>query len=160
MKNNDNREIMEKLTPMTDFVLEQSKLKKPKELANYEFNALKLKRQENYANFLKQELNIGMFIPAKKVNGEWVILEEPIDLTEENFEELNPKIIEFEEAAENVLFEGFELKGKYLWNKYKLFMIYDNYNESFANEKNIEWLVNQSVHEFTLTQSAKQKLGL
>jgi hypothetical protein len=87
---------MEKLIPMTDFVLEQGK--KPN---NSDFRERFVVKTLNYANFLKQNLNVSMFAPVKLVDGVWVILEEPrIDISD---------IHEYQSAQSNVLFEGFEV---------------------------------------------------
>ena len=58
---------------MTDFVLEQ----------NHKISTISkscLLSCINYANFLKQQLELWMFIPCKKVDGKWEILEEPKNL--------------------------------------------------------------------------------
>lgn len=147
---------MNKLISMTNFILENY----PKGAPAILFH--------NYAEFLKQILAIWMFVPAKLVDGVWIVLEEP------NINEFKSKpfcesglckayeneVKEHQEAKDRVLFEGFRLEGKYLWHKESLFMISDNYNESFANIKQIEWLLSNSMQEFYLTETAKQQIGL
>ena len=63
---------MEKLKSMTAFVLEQNKQLKNAPDAYGQYCKI-----VNHANFLSQTLNISMFVPAKLVDGEWVVLEEP-----------------------------------------------------------------------------------
>lgn len=63
------------------------------------------------ANFLIQPLTLGMFVPAKLVDGVWVVLEEPKCecKTEYDREGCYEKCYEFVNAKNRVLFEGFEL---------------------------------------------------
>ena len=56
----------------------------------------------NYANFISQQLNIGMFVPAVFKDGEWVVLEEPNRSTH-----TNEYCLEYQKAKDNVLFDGF-----------------------------------------------------
>lgn len=164
---------MEKLISMTDFVLEQSKITKPKELANFEFNVLKLKRQENYANFLKLILELWMFVPAKLVNGEWIVLEEP-DLNKmyhhTRKSDYQQDLKEYQEAKDRVLFEGFEVfksvsalisfslvkngLGRFDWNKEGNFMM------GYSKESTIEDLFNSHYVDLFLTESAKKQIGI
>jgi hypothetical protein len=106
---------MEKLISMTDFVLEVLKSAKPLNMAYFEFNIQKLKRIENFSKFLKQKLELWMFVPCKIVNDVWVVLKEPKN---KNFseEEKMAKIDmqynqEYQEAKDRVLFEGFEVES-------------------------------------------------
>jgi hypothetical protein len=94
---------MKKLIGMVDFVLDQSETSTlDMDLGDWYCKELdKLDIIRDYAKLLKQVPNVGMFIPAKLVDGKWVVLEEKENY-QDNFEE-------FEEAKENVIFKGFEL---------------------------------------------------
>jgi len=73
-----------------------------------------------YANFLNQPLNLGMFVPAIEVNGKWEVLEEPTENEKNEFggafstieeqAELYSKMKKFQQAKDRVLFEGFEVE--------------------------------------------------
>lgn len=140
---------MEKLISMTDFVLEQIKRK-----VSVISHMICI---EEYANLLKQPLTLGMFVPCSLENGMPLNDNGLVDSEGYVLDEIEFK--EYQEAKERVLFEGFELRDRYLWNKDKLFMISDNYNESFSNTKSIEWLLS-TMHEFNLTESAKKQIGI
>ena len=59
---------------MTDFVLEQNeKIKKEKYGIESYYSTMQV--SINYANFLKQPLNLGMFVPCDKIGN---VLEEPL----------------------------------------------------------------------------------
>jgi hypothetical protein len=94
-----------KLISMTDFVLDQfSKLEKTQEI-----NILQFRNNiGNYANFLKQPLTLGMFVPCDD-NGN--VLEKP--------REFKNKFSTFEiyqQARERCLFEGFSVRKMEGWN--------------------------------------------
>lgn len=86
-----------KLISMTDFVLEQ-KEKVNKHAIPYRIESLH--KIENYAKFLKQPLELWMFVPCDK-NGN--VLEEPLHYTEFTRNETN----KYQQAKERCLFEGF-----------------------------------------------------
>jgi hypothetical protein len=97
-----------KLISMTDYVLEQPFSK------DLKLNGLRCfyKKIENYANFLKQPLKLGMFVPTDENGNVW---EEPkqehyTDCNEEqNAKDWIYNLEKFNKAKENVLFEGFEI---------------------------------------------------
>jgi hypothetical protein len=97
---------MKKLIPMTDFVLEQVKRK-----VSIISHMICI---EDYANFLKQPLELWMFVPCDK---EGNVLEEPkSDYKPIAFwnagevdEKTNDLYREYQEAKDRVLFEGFEV---------------------------------------------------
>ena len=60
--------IMKNLISMTDFVISQWSMDLTKK---------QRERIANYANFLKQKLEIWQVVPCKLVDGVWVVLEEP-----------------------------------------------------------------------------------
>ena len=88
---------------MTDFVLEQKKLKI--------MRLAKLHRIEKYANFLKQPLELWMFVPCNE-NGN--VFEEPIyfELWQkygsftQHGEKIVPECIKYQQAKERCLFEN------------------------------------------------------
>ncbi|MEZ4788294.1 MAG: hypothetical protein R2790_10590 [Flavobacterium haoranii] len=84
-----------KLISMTDFVLQQYNEAYSKD----QF----VERVEAYANFLKEPLKLEMFIPCDEYGN---ILEKP-ELIDERY---NLKLIDYEQALENVFFKGFYVK--------------------------------------------------
>jgi len=79
-----------------------------------------IKSTSDYANFLNQPLNISMFVPAKLVDGEWVVLKEPKGVKccsgilkdcycRGDLQFVYEDVQEYQIAKENVIFEGFEL---------------------------------------------------
>lgn len=83
------------LIPMTDFVLERDKRE---EVSRQDFIKCR-----NYANFLKQSLSMGMFIPCD-LDGN--ILEPHIGGMREQDARIHQR---YSEAKDRVIFEGFEL---------------------------------------------------
>ena len=63
-----------KLTSMTSFVLNQKQSKSFNERIFINESLISLEKIRNYANFLKQPLNIGMFVPCDEDGN---VLEEP-----------------------------------------------------------------------------------
>lgn len=157
--------IMGKLISMTDFVLSLNTKKLPKGFDkhisdSFEFSTKCIK----YANFLKQELNIGMFVPAKKVNGVWVVLEEPYN-DGENSQYFLSAMEEYQESKENVLFEVFivsENSGNIIVTNGRNSILFSirNFVKHIESGKRIFNI--ECVHSFdlTLTQSAKNQLDL
>jgi len=132
-----------KLISMIDFVLEQDKEFKPTRT----YRKLIL----NYANFLKQPLELWMFVPCND-NGN--VLEEP-------FEDNLYDIQEYQQAKERCLFANFRMSGKILWIEESLFMISENYNRSFKNYGNIEMILNKYlIKDIELTKTAEKLIGL
>ncbi|HJS00510.1 MAG TPA: hypothetical protein VJ780_06215 [Flavobacterium sp.] len=72
---------------------------------------------KNYANFLKQPLEIWQFVPCKLVDGDWMVLEEPVKYnnwtnydysgTDIGFED-EKLCREYQEAKSRCIFDGFE----------------------------------------------------
>lgn len=90
-----------KLISMTDFVLEQEL---PTYMQNEEFEEAYYKLY-NYANFLKQPLELWMFVPCDE-NGN--VLEQCDDICSCECD----KIKAFRKAKERCLFDGFEIRDK------------------------------------------------
>ena len=74
----------------------------------------------DYAKFLNQPLNIGQFVPAVFDGGKWVVLEEPKDYerylmmeSDDNWIQLfgdwYNKCRQYQQAKDNVIFEGWEM---------------------------------------------------
>jgi len=144
-----------KLISMTDFVLEQE-INTPKAVnfASFttiaDYNKLAYDRIISYANFLKQPLELWMFVPCDEDGN---VLEEPkpenyfpIDKAGDKFTEEDKKgldayyspMMEFEQAKERCLFEGF---------------CFYKYQSTFVNSRNNEF--NYCVFEY-----ADNKLGV
>ena len=89
-----------KLISMTDFVLEQSKLKFTNsgrwDEARW-YNSLK------YANFLKQPLTLGMFVSCDDGN----VLEIPTKENSNNTIDHDTKLMDYNDSKSKVLFNGF-----------------------------------------------------
>lgn len=153
---------MNKLIGMTDFVLERDKRE---EVCREDFIKCR-----NYANFLKQPLELRQFVPCKLINGVWVILEEPkkyknwtnYDYSGTDIGFDDEKLCrEYQQAKEKCLFEGFRADGKYLWLNNLLFMISDDFNESFKKYGNVENLLNNYLtKDLELTKTAIKQLSL
>jgi len=154
---------MKKLISMTDFVLEQEL-----ELRNYfEYdNREALVKIFNYAHFLKQPLELWMFVPCKLVDGVWVVLDaEPCSLgmcAKGNpfYDVYLESKKEYQQAKERCLFDGFEYK--HIKTTYDNYYIINNKNItwlSWNNLKTIESLLNYN-QDLQLTQTAIKQLGL
>lgn len=86
------------LIKMTDFVLKQSK-----RIMNFEITHLESHEEiVDYAKFLKQEFNMGMFIPCNEIGK---ILKEPSLVPSKELEE-------YRKAKEKVLFKNFIKVGE------------------------------------------------
>jgi hypothetical protein len=158
-----------RLTPMTDFVIEYYSHEGYADLQT-------LKLMNNYANFLKKPLTLGMFVP---VDQKGTILKEPKNYTswkslEHNRKKADPNNIgsaSFEEyklyqkAEQKCLFEGFKIA----YNGYSVVRITASYNESielsfnknerlFQKFKDVESLT--FFDEIYLNDTALKKLGL
>jgi hypothetical protein len=86
-----------KLISMTTFVLEQYEISRNP--TSFEEKAFK------YANFLKQPLELWMFIPCDE---EGNVLEEPNEEFELSYWDYSTKSSKYQQAKERCLFEGFE----------------------------------------------------
>lgn len=157
-----------KLIPMTDFVIEYYSHEGYADLQT-------LKLMNNYANFLKKPLTLGMFVP---VDTKGNILKEPRNYTSwkslEHNRKANSNKIEstmFEEyktyqrAEKKCLFEGFKIA----YNGYSVVRITAEYNDSielsfnknektFQNFPDVESLTD--FPEIFLNSNALKKLGL
>jgi len=105
-----------KLISMTDFVLDQNREPKSQNEQSIAFYYCC-----NYAKFIKQPLELWMFVPCKLVDGVWVVLEEPkndyylggrggIDAVK--LLQYEQKLSEYQQAKERCLFEGWNIIDK------------------------------------------------
>lgn len=140
-------ETKKHLIPMTDFVLEQSN-------EAYSMQQF-VNRVESYANFLKQPLQLEMFVPCDDYGN---VLEEPKTTT---IQEANFNIDEIEnwnKAKKKVLFEGFKWDYEDACLKYQLsnggiwfFGLDDLENENIETFGGIE-------NEIELTETAIKQI--
>jgi len=120
-------------------------------------------------NFGKQPLAIYQFVPCKLVDGKWVVLEEPNinDFTffyedEDEGEYVNQEMLseslkDYQEALDNVLFEGFEnseIGYVYLNHEIHGRLMFD---EEIFEDRTIEDLVRYNL---PLTKTALKEIGL
>jgi len=145
---------MKTLTSMTDFVLEQSEILH-KDQKNRNFNLGMLDFATNsikYARFLKQPLAVYQFVPCKLVDGEWVVLEEPCA----GMYGYDHVYKEYQEALDEVLFEGFEVCNRQ--SEFICIVFKDGYLllKNLLKET-IEYLV---PYNLQLTKTALKEIGL
>lgn len=160
-----------KLPSMVEFVRlllneENSRTKPMREVFNY---------LEKFANFLSQQPNISMFVPAVLENGEWRILEEPeMVYTQYGFDNCPEPAYDDEEckqyqtALDNVMFEGFEVKErscndskfKYIENGLIAMFYYNEKTQSFEPNTEYKTLEDLTKYNLTLTATAQKEIGL
>ena len=141
---------MKKLISMTDFVLEQKEtytLDYP-QIMWYQYEITKLNKIRNYANLLKQPLELWMFVPCDD-NGN--IKKEPLKRDYNTVNINNSYFKEYQQAKERCLFEGFVIKDCLLINKKNIIVI------NYLSDKTIEHIVN---NEIELTETAIKQIGL
>lgn len=144
-----------KLIGMTDFVLEMRK-------NNNKDNIRRFWSCENYAQFLKQSLTLGMFIPTDKDGN---VLEEPCSIGVGNDFYLQRAINQYEEAKERVVFEGFSVSSNdtLVFNEDITIEFCINnievHNE-FSQEYNVYIIEDLSNLDLTLTENAIKQIGL
>ena len=153
---------MEKLISMVDFVL----------LQETKLNAYYFRKEKafslvlNYANFLKQSLTLGMFVPCD-LDGN--VLEPVIKMDYTGFEDYGAKypvecyeydLKKYEEAKQRVFFNGFELKYYSLSNKAYLKKKGSGFILPYQGW-NVESILTYS-EKFrpTLTETAKKQIGI
>lgn len=164
---------MEKLISMKDYVLEQSKIGMEVQSISHQHSnrAHRFEKIVKYANFLKKELNIGMFVPAKKVDGVWVVLEEPKIENDHHgsFFKMQTdfhKEKEYEEAKNVVLFKDFSFSRKpfedFDFIKTEKFFVFRKHctMKHWSINFRIKTVEDLVKYNLTFTQSAKQKLIL
>jgi hypothetical protein len=151
---------MEKLILMTDFLLEQVKIlihgKDPANIKKYDY----VLRTTAYARFLKQPLELWMFVPC---DDDGTVLEE------KNFNKVSWELNDYyQQAKERCLFDGFEIiKQNFSGKDYRLVRNKDTYVffydkiknkwEQVNDYKTIESLV---FYNLTITATALKQIGL
>jgi len=140
-----------KLVGMTNFVLEQEKIGLTYLTA--------IEKCINYAKFLKQPLELWMFVPCDEDGN---VLEKPRE-----FKNKFSTFEKYQQAKERCLFEGFEIDTKKNGNKYVskkdwliIFASTENDNgifRLFSKFSNIESLIKYNIQ---LTQTAQKQIGL
>lgn len=156
---------IEKLQSLSDYVtfLEYNMVLKNSTNALW-LDAKKFKQLTlSYRDFLKQPLNLSMFVPCKEADGKWVVLEEPKQLSDKDSEvyysSTDEEMKEYQQAKERVLFEGFE------WQKPN-----EEYSEGslictdkwVCYDSSLKYRCIESLIEYqpTLTPNAIKQLGL
>ncbi len=135
---------MKNLISMVDFVLE---------LDTKEHWAEDFKKCVNYANFLKQPLELWMFIACYLRNGSWIPYTK--DTLLNNIYLFN----EWKQAKNNILFEGFELVSEFE-NQGCFSLSYNNDKRIFSLDDKIENLLEYKGIEFKLTKPVIKQLEL
>lgn len=131
------------------------------------------KIRDNYDEFLKQSLNIGMLVPC---DDEGRVLEHPIYTTnhsdecyckecEEETKRFSDLQEKYEKAKEKVLFEGFEFKEYermicFEKKGIEIFIYNKNYQTFSAPRGRIITIEDLIMYEFELTESAVKQIGL
>lgn len=156
---------MERLISMTDFVLQSKSIYEGYSSEDYgKFSHNHVIRLENYANFLKQPLTLGMFVPCDEDGN---VLTEPDPTNWQTLtNDLQHRDLIYRKAKERVLFEGFhtiadneiEQIDSNVWiefNKDSAQLINEFGQEFYVY--NVEDLVQLDLK---LTETAKKKIGL
>ena len=126
-----------KLISMTDFVLKEHK--------KTNWNSYNL--IVNYANFLKQSLELWMFVACYLRDGIW------IPYTKETLLNTMELFNEWEQAKGRCLFDGFEYDNRMeYWHDSNI-----SFDEEFCENKKIEDIVSYNL---TLTPTAIKQIGL
>jgi hypothetical protein len=135
---------MKKLISMTDFVLEQD--------TNWSYKNTIVSIRD-YANFLKQPLELWMFVPCDEDGN---VLEEPKD-EGQTLVRLEKDFKEYQQAKERCLFEGFELKGE---NELFYNLTHDLCYSVFLSKNNKRTMQDLINSDFKLTPTALKQIGL
>lgn len=154
-----------------DYILHEERLKEDSDVAIFNVT--------NYANFLKQTPNIGDFVPAKEVDGVWVILEEPdrnslkydfyiSDVeTDFNCQLYEQDLLEYKEAKKRVVFEWFEYENKEHLESFSILsngeisLNYDDKYKTFElNRFYYEEIESLLEFNLTLTEQKAKELAL
>jgi len=157
---------MKNLIGMVAFVLERNKAE---ESCREDF--VKCVR---YANFLKQPLTLGMFVPAKLVDGVWVVLEEPKCYGKKYTEDIAEEELilheEFVQAKERCLFDGFEVVETPHYNTEmpKSICIYEFLHVFWWHKNQDKWELSKEIstiedlvkYNLELTPTAQKQIGL
>ena len=140
-----------KLISMIEFILSEKVISALEYEESY-------KMIRSYANFLKQFLKLGMFVPCDE-DGD--VLEKPEDYEKRlpnMMTEYNDEVYRYKQAKEKVLFKGFKINGNYIY--------YGHFMVCLISEielYTVESLLNHFIpetEEVQLTESALKQIGL
>lgn len=110
-----------------------------------------------YANFLKQKLQLWMFLPCKLVDGVWVVLEEPESLKgyyETDTEGMRQEAVlrkEYQEAKYRCIFN---VTPEFVENN-----IYDENGFFYTLEIVEDLIVSHNNYNLELTQTAQKQIS-
>ena len=157
-----------KLISMTDFVLKQNYITTLdiSQIDFYDKELSVLSKIRNYAKFLKQPLKLEMFITCDEVGeilhpqyigGKEVIYDRYVQ------DAMMDKVLEYQQAKDKVLFEGFWLDETYKMNNRQLPYLTNGEISVFLHSDfaiRNEFIEEISDANVTLTPSAIKQLGL
>jgi len=137
-----------KLISMVDFVISQWSI---------DLTPIQRERIQKYANFLKQALKLGMFVPCDE--NDVPLVEPEMDMfftaTTDGMAIYENAVYDYQQAKDRVLFEGFEIHSGYLYKESVcLFQI------SECKLYTIEHLLSFEELDLTLTASAIKQFEL
>ena len=144
---------MKTLIGMTDFVLEQNKAEEVTRQTYIECR--------NYANFIKQPLTLGIFVPCDEHGN---VLEKP---TIQKGYWMSEKEA-YQQAKERCLFEGFEVvikdfnktPYKFVQNKDTYVYFYDEITNKWTKVNDYNIIEDLVLYNLQLTQTAIKQLSL
>lgn len=121
-----------------------------------------------YMKFLKQPLTLGIFVPCDEKGKPMKHPDEIEDTVNDSMTgaiQVKNYKLDYQEAKERVLFEGFEVGGIYHNSVHfksrgiaRIFYTKDNYYHNYGRKHTeIEDLLNQNI---TLTKTAQKQIGL
>jgi hypothetical protein len=135
---------------------------------NTETDTQTLDRIIGHKDFLTQQPNISMFVPAVEENGEWRVLEEPKNWKQWLRKETNVsydldliKYERYQNAIDNVIFEGFVVKdGLSICDEHSILHVFWNYEGKWKLSQGINTLEDLTKYNLTLTPKFAKELGL
>ncbi|RUT68668.1 hypothetical protein D0817_20115 [Flavobacterium cupreum] len=121
-----------------------------------------------YDQFLSQKVTLGIFVPAKLVNGEWVVLTEPKGIKccagisndcdcRGDLQYDSEEIYEYQEAKESVLFEGFAFNRD---SEDYYFLVRDECYMTLIRKNHNDDIESLIGRDYNLTATAQKQIGL
>jgi len=151
------------LIGMTDFVLSEYENRN----AYYYQDDKVLSKIKSYADFLKQPLNIGQFVPAVLEDGVWRVLDKPDGGMREQDDRFHKQ---YQEALDKVLFTGFMVMetrpnpeySKSITDASSLFNIfwYSKITQQWMPSKGLRTIEDLIIYKPELSTNAAKTLGL
>lgn len=138
---------------------ELTKIQKVEVLRDFVIPTIKAK------DFSQKHLNLGCFLPAELIGDKWVELKELNSDTFSDYKSYDTYQVKFNNALNNVLFEGITLRGEgdeaQLYYGEENWDFTDIYLDELGGENQvIEELFTYSVqNDWVLTENAKKELG-